>query len=223
MPGRRPTPRRRRPWRCCRAVAATAPAGCRCRCSITRTSTARLSSGDCPGSCSTGAKGAPDPAIERDSWSALVSGQIQPEVSDTYTFFLHADDGFNLWLDGQPVLEFWQRRAGGRPVAFSRPLQAGRRYDFVIEYFDDLGGAFLDLTWKRPGTARAAIPQCALFEPPLRPARCPGPYPGAPSRAPWAARRTRGWASWPAFIGTPPSRRTSTASGRSPCGSTGTG
>ena len=43
-------------------------------------------------------------------------------------------------------------------------LEAGRKYDITLEYFDDLAGATVRLAWKRPGqSAFAIIPQSNLY------------------------------------------------------------
>ncbi len=47
--------------------------------------------------------GTPDPArIQPDSFSARWTGQVQPQFSEEYTFYVTADDGAALWINGQP-------------------------------------------------------------------------------------------------------------------------
>jgi hypothetical protein len=47
--------------------------------------------------------GTPDPVrIQPDSFSARWTGQVQPQFSEEYTFYVTADDGAALWINGQP-------------------------------------------------------------------------------------------------------------------------
>jgi len=47
----------------------------------------------------------------------------------------------------------------------SIPLIAGRRYDLVMEYYDNGGGAFARLLWSSPSTPKAVVPADHLFQP----------------------------------------------------------
>jgi hypothetical protein len=45
--------------------------------------------------------GSPDAAIAADTFSTRWTGQVQAQKSETYTFFVRADDGVRLWVNGQ--------------------------------------------------------------------------------------------------------------------------
>jgi len=47
----------------------------------------------------------------------------------------------------------------------SIPLIAGRKYDLVMEYYDNGGGAFARLLWSSPQTPKAVVPADHLFPP----------------------------------------------------------
>jgi hypothetical protein len=47
----------------------------------------------------------------------------------------------------------------------SIPLVAGRRYDLVMEYYDNAGGALARLLWSSQHTPKAVIPADHLFQP----------------------------------------------------------
>jgi hypothetical protein len=117
------------------------------------------------------ADGSPHPSIPGDGFTARFSAQLLPEATGDYTFFVASDDGFRLWLDGELTLEWWGVTA--RPMGANAFLQAGRRHDLLVEYFENVGDAALDVTWKRPGTPRTAIPQCAFFASPGSASGCP--------------------------------------------------
>ena len=43
--------------------------------------------------------GSPAPAIGADTFSARWTGQVQPQFSETYTFYTQSDDGVRLWVN----------------------------------------------------------------------------------------------------------------------------
>ncbi|MBF8193392.1 glycoside hydrolase family 2 [Nonomuraea sp. K274] len=99
------------------------------------------------------------------------TGQIQAEHSETYTFSMFGDNGFRLWVDGKPIIDHWvddwDREQIGTPIA----LEAGRKYDIKVEYFEHFGGAHLRLRWQSPSQPKAIVPTEAFtlpadFQPP---------------------------------------------------------
>ena len=116
---------------------------------------------------------APATGIGRDNWSALIRGQLQPEVSADYTFRVRADQGVDFWLAGQAQLALAYLPVGGRPVEFTLPLLEGRKYELVMQYAHKTGPAYLDVSWQRPGQPLTAIPACALYPDSLFSAACP--------------------------------------------------
>jgi Concanavalin A-like lectin/glucanases superfamily/PA14 domain/Glycosyl hydrolases family 2, sugar binding domain/Glycosyl hydrolases family 2/Glycosyl hydrolases family 2, TIM barrel domain len=94
------------------------------------------------------------------------TGQIQPRYTETYTFAMVGDNGFRLWVDNQLVIDHWvddwDNPQTGTPIA----LQAGRRYDIKVEFFEDIGGANLHLSWSSPSQPKEIVPNSALFLPP---------------------------------------------------------
>lgn len=117
--------------------------------------------------------GPPGTGIGRDNWSAIIRGQLQPELSGDYTFRMRADQGVGFWLAGQPQISLQYRPVGGHPVEFTAALLGGRRYELVIHYNHETGPAYLDVTWQRPGEPRVAIPACALYPDSLYNIACP--------------------------------------------------
>jgi hypothetical protein len=93
------------------------------------------------------------------------TGTIEPRATGTYTFSMTGDNGFRLWVDGKPVIDHWvddwDKEQTGIPVA----LEAGRRYDLKIEYFEHFGGANLHLSWEGPGLPKQIVPTCSLYPP----------------------------------------------------------
>lgn len=106
--------------------------------------------------------GSPDPGIGPDTFSARWSGRVEAPVSGEYTFTTTADDGVRLFVDGKQVIDNWRDRA---PTDDSGTitLEAGKRYDIQMDYYENGGGAVARLQWGYPGQARQVIPAVSLF------------------------------------------------------------
>jgi hypothetical protein len=93
------------------------------------------------------------------------TGTIEPRTTGTYTFSMIGDNGFRLWVDGRPVIDHWvddwDTEQAGTPIS----LEAGRKYDVKVEYFEHFGGANLHLSWEGPGQPKQIVPTCALYPP----------------------------------------------------------
>ncbi|MFB4263547.1 PA14 domain-containing protein [Nonomuraea sp. GTA35] len=93
------------------------------------------------------------------------TGQITPKYSETYTFSMIGDNGFRLWVNGQPIIDHWvddwDKEQAGTPIA----LEANKKYDIKVEYFEHFGGAHLRLRWQSPSQPKAVVPMDALTVP----------------------------------------------------------
>jgi hypothetical protein len=116
--------------------------------------------------------GSPGAGVGRENWSAIIRGQVQPQVTGDHTFRVRSDQGVWFWLAGQPELSLHHRPVAGRPVEFTVELLAGRKYELVIHYVHDTGPAFLDVRWQPPGQPLQPIPACALYPDSLYNAFC---------------------------------------------------
>lgn len=91
----------------------------------------------------------PDPARSFAPMSARWTGELCPTVSGEYTISLKTDDGCRMWINGKKVIDAWV----SRPAAEDKipiTLEAGKKYDIKIEYFDGGGDAFARLYWRAP-------------------------------------------------------------------------
>ncbi|WP_431899975.1 PA14 domain-containing protein [Nonomuraea sp. bgisy101] len=93
------------------------------------------------------------------------TGRIEVPASQTYTFSMIGDNGFRLWVDNQLIIDnwrdIWDVEQVGTPIA----LEAGRKYDVKLEYFEHYGGANLRLRWQSPDLAKAIVPTEAFYLP----------------------------------------------------------
>jgi hypothetical protein len=108
--------------------------------------------------------GSPTPAIGADTFSVRWVGQVQPQFSQTYTFYTQSDDGLRLWVNGQQLVNNWTDHATTENSG-SIALTAGQRYDIRMEFFENGGLATARLLWSSTSTPKAAVPSTRLFPP----------------------------------------------------------
>jgi len=106
--------------------------------------------------------GGPDPTVGADTFSIRWSGQVQPQYTQTYTFFTTTDDGVRLWVNNVLLIDKWILQ-GPTEWSGSIALTAGQRYDIKMEYYENGGGAVARLSWSSPSQAKQIIPQSRLF------------------------------------------------------------
>ncbi|MES1244377.1 MAG: PQQ-dependent sugar dehydrogenase [Acidobacteriota bacterium] len=94
--------------------------------------------------------GSPAPGVSPDTFSVRWTGKLEARVSGPHVFLLRADNGARLWLDGNLVV------AGSRGRIF---LEAGRKYDLRVEYYENKGAANVALLWQAPGLKRQVVPE----------------------------------------------------------------
>jgi hypothetical protein len=108
------------------------------------------------------ASGSPAPALAADTFSVRWTGQVQPQFSETYTFYTQSDDGVRLWVNNVPVVNNWTNHAlteNSGTIA----LAAGQRYDIRMEFFENGGLATARLLWSGPSTPKAVVPTARLY------------------------------------------------------------
>jgi hypothetical protein len=106
------------------------------------------------------------PDIDDDWFSVRWTGQVMPLYSESYTFRTVTDDGVRLWVNGTKVIDGWMSSAQstsriGTPI----PLQAYKRVDIRMEYFEGTLGAAAHLYWSSPSQPSQIVPKACLFVP----------------------------------------------------------
>src|SRR5262245_22816295 len=86
--------------------------------------------------------GSPDPLVAPDNFSVRWSGKIKPEFSETYTFYVTADDGVRLWISGQTIVDAWLDQPPTLWIG-SIALTADQPADIQVEYYENGGGALV--------------------------------------------------------------------------------
>ena len=87
-------------------------------------------------------------------WSLRWEGYLVPEHSGITEFEFSFDDGARLWIDGELVVDRWNK-GPGKICQFSRDLQAGRKCAMKLEFFQGGGSMMVSLKWKLPATEKA--------------------------------------------------------------------
>jgi uncharacterized repeat protein (TIGR03806 family) len=106
--------------------------------------------------------GSPDPSISADNFTARWVGQVQPQFSETYTFYTTTDDGVRLYVNHVNLINKWQDQAATE-WSGTITLTAGLRYDIQMDYYEHTGGASAQLSWSSPSTAKTIIPTSQLY------------------------------------------------------------
>ncbi len=124
--------------------------------------------------------GSPDSSIAADSFSARWTGKIMAEKTEAYTFYTQSDDGVRLWVNGQKLVDNWAVHAP-KEDSGKITLEAGKKYDIKLEYYDQQYGAVMQLKWASSSLAKQTIPQSQLFSAtPVTPPSDTGPIPVPP-------------------------------------------
>jgi len=97
-----------------------------------------------------------------DTFSIAWSGQVEPEFTGLYTFYVTADDGARLWVNDQ-MLTSRTFAAAGPEMRGQVQLQAGQRVNVRLEYIEQTGSAAVKLEWSCGSRAREVIPTARLF------------------------------------------------------------
>ncbi len=106
--------------------------------------------------------GSPDPRIGNDTFSVRWVGQVQPLYSEEYTFSTTTDDGAKLVIDGKTIVDALVNQA---PTERSGKitLEAGKKYNIQLDYFENGGGASSQLSWASAKQFKQIIPTSQLY------------------------------------------------------------
>lgn len=104
----------------------------------------------------------PGPNVPDDQFSVQWSGKIEPRYSQDYTFYGLVKGGIRLWVNGELIIDAWTGNSGKEELGTIR-LEAGQRYDIVMEYVEERGHATAILSWSSPSQPKEVIPVDALY------------------------------------------------------------
>jgi PA14 domain/Right handed beta helix region len=98
------------------------------------------------------------PNMPKEQWSARFQTKLEVAKTGTHTFWLTADDGARLWLNGKQRVDRWQYKDPPED-SFRLELKAGQRLALKLELRQGSGGAGLKLEWAYPGQTRQIVPR----------------------------------------------------------------
>ena len=99
--------------------------------------------------------------IGPEGFSACWEGYVEPEFSETYTFYVKADEGVRLWVNDQLLVDHWETGAG--EWGGTLDLEANVRYRIKLDYFDYTDNSWVELGWSSFSVLKSVIPQSRLY------------------------------------------------------------
>jgi len=110
--------------------------------------------------------GKPAPGMRSDFFSVKWTGYVQAEEAGVYRLRTLSDDGVRVTVNGQKVIDHWKSHSAATDTSADIVMEAGKRYDISIEYYDLIGRAVMRLSWLKPGAVDfTAIPTSRLYQP----------------------------------------------------------
>ncbi len=104
--------------------------------------------------------GAPDASLGADTFSVRWTGEVLADFAETYAFSTTSDDGVRLTVDGKIVIDHFDDH-GPTLDTGSLALTPGW-HPVVLEYYENGGGAQIDLSWSSPSQAKQIVPESHL-------------------------------------------------------------
>jgi len=106
--------------------------------------------------------GVPATGVGADAFSIRWQGQLQPRYSEQYTIYTLSDDGIRVWVDGQPVIDNWTDHSAKEDKG-TLSLQAGRKYDLRVDFYEKGGNARAALLWESLSQPKEVVPTTRLY------------------------------------------------------------
>jgi len=120
----------------------------------------------------------PSPQVGGTNFTVRWTGLVQPQFNETYYFYVTADQGVRLYMNGQLLINNWVDQtnlatATSNPVRFA----AQQFYNLELDYYHQTNTAAVSLAWSSPSTPLAVVPQTQLYP-------CTNPPPAVALAAP---------------------------------------
>ena len=91
----------------------------------------------------------PVKGLGSSDYSIRWTGKLKSPESGNYRFRAHVDDGIRVKVGGKMVIDAWGLN-DSQPFTGTIELEAGRTYDFVVEYFNGPNEGEIQLFWQLP-------------------------------------------------------------------------
>jgi len=99
-----------------------------------------------------------------DKIAAMFKGFINITTPGSYRFYLDGDDGSNLYINGQEIVNNdGQHVMGTARETYGMVFLAPGMYDLEVQYYETLSTAGLIMKYEGPGIAKQVVPASVLF------------------------------------------------------------
>jgi YVTN family beta-propeller protein len=106
---------------------------------------------------------APGIGVNANQFSVRWTGTVTIPTTGSYRFRTNSDDGVRLWVGGTQRINNWTDHAPVENTSGALSFTAGQRVSITLEYYENGGGAVMQLRWLTPGaTSYVAIPASRL-------------------------------------------------------------
>ncbi len=96
-----------------------------------------------------------------DYYAVRFEAYLEITEAGTYTFYVMVDDGANLYLDGEHLVDN-DGPGGARERSGTAPLEPGRHH-LIVDYFETYGDETLKVRYEGPGLEKQTIPARRLY------------------------------------------------------------
>jgi beta-glucosidase len=85
------------------------------------------------------------------NYSVRWTGVLSPTVTADYIIGFTGQDGYRVWLDGEPLVDDWTSHRPSTTQTKAMHLEKGKSYAIKIEYFETIRSSEAKLIWGIPG------------------------------------------------------------------------
>ncbi len=110
------------------------------------------------------------PFVNNGRFCVRWTGQVEPQYSELYYFNVNVDDGVKLWVNDQLIIDSWVTHSASANVVGTASLQAGVRYNFKMEYYQNTGSCVATCAWYSASQPKQVIPKSRLYPSSVTPA-----------------------------------------------------
>ncbi|HUR47438.1 MAG TPA: PA14 domain-containing protein [Candidatus Saccharimonadales bacterium] len=115
------------------------------------------------------ASNAPVPGLSDTNYSVRWNGQLRADFSESFTFYIAADEGVRFAVNGSTLIDQWNQEG---PLDLTQQvfLVAGEKSEIELELKNTQGDARARLEWGSASVPKAIVPTDHLFpsKPPVR-------------------------------------------------------
>jgi len=107
------------------------------------------------------------PEVASNYVSIEWEGFVLPAYSESYTFYLEANDGVRLYVNEELLIDELSDLASDSDAhiltSSSVTLTANTLASIKVQYYDSVGNAFVSLFWESTSQAKEVVPSASLF------------------------------------------------------------